>query len=94
MRTRKSDPPKAAVGRALQQLREVRGLTQEDLTSAISRRHMGRLEQGHQHPSIGMLEQLADGLQVHPLTFDGGICAAVRFSVDRQGSEVCADRLE
>ena len=37
MPTRKSDPPKAAVGRALKELRTARGFTQEDLTPAISR---------------------------------------------------------
>ncbi len=68
MPTRKSDPPKAAVGRALKQLRNARGVTQEDLIPAISRRHIGRLEQGVQLPSIGMVEHLAEGLQVHPLT--------------------------
>ena len=68
MPTRKSDPPKAAVGRALKELRTARGFTQEDLTPAISRRHIGRLEQGEQLPSIGMLEHLAEGLQVHPMT--------------------------
>lgn len=68
MPTRKSDPPKAAVGRALQTLRSARGLTQEDLIATISRRHIGRLEQGHQLPSIGMVEQLAEGLHVHPMT--------------------------
>jgi transcriptional regulator with XRE-family HTH domain len=68
MPTRKSAPPKAAVGRALKQLRNARGFTQEDLIPAISRRHVGRVEQGAQVPSIGMVEHLAEGLQVHPLT--------------------------
>lgn len=68
MPTRKSDPPKAAVGRALRTLRAARDLKQEDLISTISRRHIGRLEQGHQLPSIGMVEHLAEGLHVHPMT--------------------------
>lgn len=68
MPTRKSDPPKAAVGRALRALRAARDLKQEDLISTVSRRHIGRLEQGHQLPSIGMVEHLAEGLHVHPMT--------------------------
>lgn len=68
MPTRKSDPPKATVGRALKQLRAARGFTQEDLIATVSRRHVGRIEQGLQLPSIATLEHLAEGLQVHPLT--------------------------
>lgn len=55
-------------GRALQQLRAARGVTQEDLQFAISRRHISRIEQGHQQPSVDTIESLAESLQIHPLT--------------------------
>lgn len=61
-------PHQANFGRALQQLRAARGLTQEDMLMATSRRHMSRIEQGHQLPSIRVIESLAESLQVHPLT--------------------------
>ena len=53
---------------ALQQLRAARGVTQEDMLLATSRRHISRIEQGHQMPSIRVIENLAEGLQIHPLT--------------------------
>lgn len=68
MPTRKNVPPKADFGRALQQLRAARGVTQEDLLFATSRRHVGRIEQGHQVPSIRVIESLAESLQIHPMT--------------------------
>ena len=68
MPTRKNISPKADFGRALQQLRALRGVTQEDLLLAASRRHIGRIEQGHQLPSIRVIESLAENLQIHPMT--------------------------
>ena len=65
---RKNVPPHADFGRALQQLRAARGVTQEDMLLATSRRHISRIEQGHQMPSIRVIENLAEGLQIHPLT--------------------------
>ncbi len=65
---RKNVPPQANFGRALQTLRAARGATQEDMLLATSRRHMSRIEQGHQMPSIRIIENLAAGLQIHPLT--------------------------
>ena len=65
---RKNVPPHADFGRALQQLRAARGVTQEDMLLATSRRHISRIEQGHQMPSIRVIESLAEGLQIHPLT--------------------------
>lgn len=65
----RSTPPRQAdFGRALQQLRAARGATQEDLILATSRRHISRIEQGHQRPSVDTIESLAEGLQIHPLT--------------------------
>lgn len=68
MSSRKRVPPQADFGRALQQLRTARGLVQEDMLMATSRRHISRLEQGHQVPSIRTIEVLAEQMQIHPLT--------------------------
>lgn len=65
----RSTPSRQAdFGRALQQLRAARGATQEDLLLATSRRHISRIEQGHQQPSVDTIESLAESLQIHPLT--------------------------
>lgn len=68
MPSRKNVRPQADFGRALQQLRAARGVTQEDLLLATSRRHISRVEQGHQVPGIRTIEGLAENLQIHPLT--------------------------
>lgn len=68
MSPRKKLRPKADFGRALQVLRAARGVTQEDMLFATSRRHISRVEQGHQVPSIRTIESLAESLQIHPLT--------------------------
>ena len=68
MSSRKRVPPQADFGRALQQLRAARGLVQEDMLLATSRRHISRIEQGHQVPSIRTIEVLAEQMQIHPLT--------------------------
>lgn len=68
MSSRKRVPPQADFGRALQQLRAARGLVQEDMLWATSRRHMSRIEQGHQVPSLRTIELLAEHMQIHPLT--------------------------
>lgn len=68
MSSRKRFPPQANFGQALQQLRAARGLVQEDMLLATSRRHISRIEQGHQVPSIRTIEVLAEQMQIHPLT--------------------------
>ena len=68
MSSRKRVPPQADLGRALQQLRAARGLVQEDMLLATSRRHISRIEQGHQVPSVRTIEMLAEQMQLHPLT--------------------------
>ena len=68
MYSRKRVPPQADFGRALQQLRAARGLVQEDMLLATSRRHISRIEQGHQVPSVRTIEVLAEHMQSHPLT--------------------------
>jgi transcriptional regulator with XRE-family HTH domain len=68
MGIRKNLSIKANIGRALTQVRAARGVTQEDLLFAASRRHVGRIEQGHQVPSFHVIENLAESLQIHPMT--------------------------
>jgi len=68
MPTRHATPLKANFGQAMKSLRSARGVTQEDLINATSRRHIGRIEQGQQIPSIRSIESLATSLQIHPLT--------------------------
>lgn len=68
MSSRKRVPPQADFGRALRQLRTARGLVQEDMLLATSRRHISRIEQGHQVPSVRTIEVLAEQMQIHPLT--------------------------
>ena len=43
-------------------------MVQEDMLLATSRRHISRIEQGHQVPSVRTLEVLAEQMQIHPLT--------------------------
>ena len=63
-----SDIDTMILTRALRQLRAARGLVQEDMLLATSRRHISRIEQGHQIPSVRTIEVLAEQMQVHPLT--------------------------
>ena len=83
MSSRKRLPPQADFGRALQQLRAARGLVQEDMLLATSRRHISRIEQGHQVPSIRTIEVLAEQLQIHPLTL-----IAAAYCLDLKGASV------
>ena len=81
MPTRHNAPIQANFGRALKRLRSARGVTQEDLLNSTSRRHVGRIEQGHQMPSIRAIESLATSLQIHPLTL---VAAAYCSELDDQ----------
>lgn len=81
MPTRHTAPIQANFGRALKRLRLARGVTQEDLLNSTSRRHVGRIEQGHQMPSIRAIESLATSLQIHPLTL---VAAAYSSELDDQ----------
>jgi len=68
MSSRKRVPPQADFGRTLQQLRAARGLVQEVMLLATSRRHISSIEQGHQVHSIRTIEMLAEQMQIHALT--------------------------
>lgn len=88
---RKNVPPQADFGRAPNTLRAIRGATQEDKLLATSRRHMSRIEQDHQMPSIRIIENLAAGLQIHPLDpHRGGGLSERRYGLG-QGPPHCGD---
>ncbi len=50
---------------------------------ATSRRHISRIEQGHQVPSIRIIEVLAAQMQIHPLTL-----VAAAYCSDLNGASV------
>ncbi|WON86730.1 MULTISPECIES: helix-turn-helix transcriptional regulator [Delftia] len=55
---------------------------------ATSRRHMSRVEQGHQIPSVRVIEALAESLQIHPLTL---IAAAYCVDLDEASIKLILD---
>lgn len=57
----------ARIGIALQQLREIANVTQEDFGVVSSRTYVSTVERGLKSPTLGKIEQLASVLRVHPL---------------------------
>jgi transcriptional regulator with XRE-family HTH domain len=53
---------------ALRQIRLARGMPQEAFDQVSSRTYVSALERGIKVPTLGKIEQLAEQLQVHPLT--------------------------
>jgi transcriptional regulator with XRE-family HTH domain len=60
--------PTAGIGTALQRLREIRNLTQEDFSLVSSRTYLSTVERNLKSPTLGKIEQFAEVLGVHPLT--------------------------
>jgi transcriptional regulator with XRE-family HTH domain len=58
----------AKIGAALQQLRQITNVTQEDFGLVSSRTYISSVERGLKSPTLGKIEQLASVLGVHPLT--------------------------
>jgi transcriptional regulator with XRE-family HTH domain len=58
----------AKFGTALKQLREIAEVTQEDFALVSSRTYISTVERGLKSPTLGKIEQLAEVLEVHPLT--------------------------
>jgi transcriptional regulator with XRE-family HTH domain len=58
------DEPQPALGKALRQLREKRGLTQEALAhdAGITTGSLSLIERGNRNPSWGTVTRLADAL--------------------------------
>ncbi len=63
---RRSDQPQPALGKAIRQLREDRGLTQEALAqeAGITVGHMSMIERGHSNPTWATVKGIAKGLGV------------------------------
>lgn len=53
---------------ALRRLRQARGLSQEDFDEVSGRTYMSALERGLKDPTLGKICQLAQVMDVHPLT--------------------------
>ena len=60
--------PKNSFGKALKTARLAQGMSQEDFSLVSSRTYVSSLERGIKEPTIGNVEQLAEALNVHPLT--------------------------
>lgn len=54
--------------KALKKARKARGLTQEDFSSLSSRTYVSTLERGMKSPTLSKINELAEILNIHPLT--------------------------
>jgi XRE family transcriptional regulator, regulator of sulfur utilization len=63
---RRSDQPQPALGKAIRQLREKRGTTQEDLAhdAGVTTGTLSLIERGHANPTWGTLKGIATALHV------------------------------
>jgi transcriptional regulator with XRE-family HTH domain len=63
---RRSDQPQPALGKAIRQLRDKRGLTQEALAHAagVTVGHLSMIERGHSNPTWGTVEGISRALGV------------------------------
>lgn len=63
---RRSDQPQPALGKAIRQLREERGMTQESLAqeAGITVGHMSMIERGHSNPTWATVRSIAHSLDL------------------------------
>lgn len=68
---RRSDQPQPALGKAIRQLREERGMTQEALAHAagVTVGHLSTIERGHSNPTWATVKSLAKGLEISMTEF-------------------------
>ena len=61
---RRSDQPQPALGKAIRQLREERGMTQEALAHAagVTVGHLSTIERGHSNPTWATVKGIAAAL--------------------------------
>jgi transcriptional regulator with XRE-family HTH domain len=61
---RRSDQPQPALGKAIRQLREERGMTQEALAQEadVTVGHMSMIERGHSNPTWATVKAIAEAL--------------------------------
>jgi transcriptional regulator with XRE-family HTH domain len=70
---RRSDQPQPALGKAIRQLREERGTTQEALAqeAGITVGHMSMIERGHSNPTWATVKSISHGLGVSVVELAG-----------------------
>jgi transcriptional regulator with XRE-family HTH domain len=63
---RRSDQPQPALGKAIRQLREDRGMTQEALAqeAGVTVGHMSMIERGHSNPTWATVKAVAQTLDI------------------------------
>jgi XRE family aerobic/anaerobic benzoate catabolism transcriptional regulator len=63
---RRSDQPQPALGKAIRQLRDKRGLTQEALAHAagVTVGHLSMIERGHSNPTWATVKAISVALDV------------------------------
>lgn len=63
---RQSDQPQPALGKAIRQLREERGMTQEALAqeAGVTVGHMSMIERGHSNPTWATVKAITVALDV------------------------------
>lgn len=63
---RRSDQPQPALGKAIRQLRDKRGMTQEALAHAagVTVGHLSMIERGHSNPTWATVKAVAAALDV------------------------------
>ena len=64
------DTPEKAFGRALRKAREKRGLSQDGLAhkTGYSRNYVGQIERGEKNPTLRIILDLAEALEVRAAT--------------------------
>lgn len=63
---------KEAFGLALRQLRNAKGLTQEDFSHLSSRTYMSTLERGQKMPKLDKIDDVCKVIGIHPVTLLAG----------------------
>jgi len=63
---RRSEQPQLALGKAIRQFREERGMTQEALAqeAGVTVGHMSMIERGHSNPTWGTVKGIAKALGI------------------------------
>lgn len=61
-------PRNSSFSRALRTLRKARGRSQEDFDAVSSRTYISALERGLKQPTLSKVDELAEVMDVHPLT--------------------------
>jgi len=61
-------PVKNEFAKALKYARKATGRTQEDFSALSSRTHISALERGMKTPTLSKVDDLAEVLDIHPLT--------------------------